>query len=462
MEGSGDAASVNVEANARVQDGRPNIVESMEGRVKRSAVGEQGKLGHSDGVALVMDPAMWSSLPRELLPLVFACLPSSQLLSLRRSAIGGKWNIDLTGSEFMSLCAQRHGKMCAVVVKEPDSPIYNVGVHTTGESIVWQKLRLSTGEPVSTMTSSDGGLVCFALTLQSLKEEAPLWVKLAVVNPLTCECRVLPKHGVSPFQLKMMKLVRDRNTGCYQVTLVYSEGVSNAEFPPFRALSFCSETGVWTDAKNFPQLLLGPTLHDELYIDKSVYGWAGARLNQSFYKMDSSVSTSIRSPCAYETATGEVIYTEEGFDDYADSFHFALVEDHLFLMELNWCGDGGTAEYILSEHQFQVRKDELSWKELKKDHFGPTEHQTLDGSHSDCCLHLCACEGFLLVAGSYNKPVGEDFANPRRFDPVDYEVALLHNLETGEWIDILNQGDDSHSIGLSPIMMCELQWETLP
>ena len=70
------------------------------------------------------------------------------------------------------------------------------------------------------MNSSDGGLVCFACT--SAKEES-IPVLVLVCNPLTRAVRALPLHSHNKGPPKMLQLVMDRMSKCYQVLIVSTD-----------------------------------------------------------------------------------------------------------------------------------------------------------------------------------------------------------------------------------------------
>ena len=168
--------------------------------VEGITMGER-KMRRSDDEQIVMDPTMWSSLPKEIIRLVFARLPLPLLLQLRRSSLDSNWDINLDDLKFRRLCAQIYSNMCAIVMQEPgySQRNYSLWVHG-GESSSWEDLRLSIGEPFNIVCSSDGGLMCLALT---------------------GDCRQLPEHGATPKQHGLiMQLKMDRNSKHYEVLLV--------------------------------------------------------------------------------------------------------------------------------------------------------------------------------------------------------------------------------------------------
>ena len=406
--------------------------------------------------SVAMDPSVWSALPRELIWLVIAHLPLPRLRSLRRSALAGKWDLNLADLGFRQLCAQQHANMCAVMVRSNPAfagsmgrretragrnhsgLVYSLGLHSAGDSLLWQKLRLrrkfgETGEFSCIMRSSDGGLVCFALTRPSEKIGDAMII--VVANPLTGDCRELPAHGIRPIQLKMMQLVmhRTETTQRYQVILV-GHIISFVE--ETRAIVYDSGTRVWTYPKDISS---GPLIFGQNYwlkVSDKEYGELG--------------------PCAYDCAAEKLLCLD--YKRNRDIYNFelrddALVKDRLFVLNDNCeCQDINLPIYNLCEYEIQVQNGRLRCREVNDHHDGPIGQISL-GSEQ-----LWACKGFLLVTGQ---------RGCLSYHFVSDHVAWLYNLRTGVWLEVKEFNAVVADWRRSPFrkatgILCEMHWDATP
>ncbi|KAG0615989.1 hypothetical protein M758_5G081500 [Ceratodon purpureus] len=415
------------------------MLKSREGGAGRAIMGLEAQSKRADD-GLVMDPAMWGTLPKELIRLVCAHLPLPELLTLRRSALEDDWDINLDDSGFRRLCGRIHVNLCAVMVPGTGSSnlVYDVGLHSSVVSTAWQKLKLGVGQSSNIMSSSDGGLVCFALPIRSPSHGDTLVIR--VVNPLTEDCRELPEvHGMRPHHPTMMKLVVDRNTKCYQVILL----ARRLEFfGEVRAMVFDSGKQMWTNSKGCSGIFFGLEY-------SSFRGAWGER------------------PWSFDCATGQLVYLHK-FDGNPCAGKFssncAHVKDHLFVIEMGLEADemsfgdgddGFPTQFSVSEHKIQVQKVGLSCTKVTDHHFGEIDHPGMNlhpyeiATNSYLCqyLRLLACEGFLLALGKSKT-----------------EFAWLYDLSTGEGLDLLKH-TDGHQIAtrvMPRVMFCELQWDAVP
>ncbi|KAG0615969.1 hypothetical protein M758_5G080100 [Ceratodon purpureus] len=404
--------------NVGGQDVRPNICELGEGEVEGNIAGE-GQVRRSEDV-FVMDLAKWNTLPKELIQLVCAHLPLPLLLSLRCSAVEGKWSMNFDDPEFRRLCAEKHTNMCGMVMPAMNYILYIVGVYDVKSFSKQKPLWLDTEKAFSGVSSSDGGLVCFALAIRRSDS-----VVMFVVNPLTGDCRELPSPGVRPVHLKMMQLVMNQKEKSYRVLLV-GRSNKNASVTRTRAFFFDSSTGVWSKVSK-----------------KSSERFIGIQ-----YEFDRGVLTG-DGPCAYDCATGQLI------DPKVDNLIFplhdrpVLVEDHLFVLEekSTETPHGLEFSFCISEHEVQVQKDGVSFSKLRDHH---CDQFDIFYSNKDCyCLHLRhACKGFLLLTGKLSLRDYQD-RNP--------DIAWLYNLSTGHWIVL-----DGPLLFRPPLLLCELRWDAVP
>ncbi|KAG0576524.1 hypothetical protein KC19_5G086700 [Ceratodon purpureus] len=410
--------------NVGGQDVRPNICELGEGEVEGSIAGE-GQVRRSEDV-FVMDLAKWNTLPKELIRLVCAHLPLPLLLSLRCSAVEGKWSINFDDPEFRRLCAEKHTNMSGMVMLAMDYIYYIVGVYDVKSFSKQKPLWLDTEQAFSGVSSSDGGLVCFALAIKYPERSDS--VVMFVVNPLTGDCRELPPHGVRPVHLKMMQLVMNQKERSYRVLLVgrYNK---NASVTRTRAFLFDSSTGVWSKvSKKSSERFIGIQYH----FDRGVLTGTG--------------------PCAYDCATGQLIDPKDHNPKSTLHDRHVLVEDHLYVLEEKGkeTRHGLMLSFCISEHEVQVQKDRVSFSKLRDHHCD--QFHILFSSKDRYHLHLRhACKGFLLVTGKLC------LGNHQGRKP---DIAWLYNLSTGYWVDLEEQAGPL--LFRPPLLLCELRWDAVP
>lgn len=377
--------------------------------------------------AILMSPAIWSALPKDLLERVFARLPLADMIRLQ--CLSKEWNQNLTStnSAFKMVCADANPKLFAIISGICFIGKFEVKVYDM-KSNTWHATMIDTGyeEPFNTMNACDGGLVCFLCTSAQSHVRLPI----IVCNPLTRSLRALPLHAHKG-QARMLQLVMDRNTKFYKVIVVVND-INNGNLT---AELFHSETGVWTSAN----------LADSTLFFGYQHIWEG------YEDRDFEYTATAFSPCIYDCAEGEFLelqVTENLLED-AVTKSYALVHDHLFVLqkahhrEVDVEG-GGTflagPEYFISE--FRGQKVAPHWIKVKDHRCNNLGYLASSTYHWPS---IYACGGFLLVV-AHN--VGSTYLNG---------LERLYDLSTGKW-HALPAFQEISSVDL----MCELQWDAVP
>lgn len=413
------------------------VVESggADSRVSRSTV-----RGYNSCLCAPMDPALWSTLPKELLQQIFARLPLAQIVRLRCLSTEWEWNLTSKDSEFTRACAEANPKIVAVVRGGYTQGSVAVSLHDikTNRWHMFSEHRVA-DQHVETLSAGDGGLVCIVSTAKNT-QETPLFI--AVFNPLTRQRRLLPQHALRKLELRMVQLVMDRDTGCYKVIVVGEKkqpdaGVSGGGVV---AKLYSSETGVWTSKfkTTVPDLIFGYQ-----------YCWDGMRRNQRFLEEHRL------GPCAYDSAQRQLLGLDDGSDprvpvptgpwedDDGLSECYALVEDHLFVLHYEKCKT--IAGYCISEYRGQ--RCEPHWVKLKVHRCKEFDRPPYVSVYT---MSLFACRGFLLVKAHNNELEM----------PYCHELTWLYDLSTTKWQAIPPfPGVWAHPTSDA---MFELQWDAIP
>lgn len=377
--------------------------------------------------AIVMSPAIWSALPKDLLERVFARLPLADMIRLQ--CLSKEWSQNLTSpnSAFKMVCADANPKLFAIISGICFIGKFEVKVYDM-KSNTWHATMIDTGyeEPFNTMNAFDGGLVCFLCTSAQSHVRLPI----IVCNPLTRSMRALPLHAHKG-QARMLQLVMDRSTKFYKVIVVVTD-INNGNLT---AELFHSETGVWTSAN----------LADSSLFFGYQHIWVG------YEDRDFEYIATAFSPCIYDCAEGEFLELQvaENLLEDAVTKSYALVHDHLFVLqkmdhrEVDVEG-GGTIlagpEYFISE--FRGQKVAPHWIKVK-DH--RCNNLGYLASSTYYWPSIYACRGFLLVV-AHN--AGSTYLNG---------LERLYDLSTGKW-HALPTFQEICSVDL----MCDLQWDAVP
>lgn len=206
----------------------------------------------------VVDPWLWSTLPLELVEIVFAKLPLQTIITLTRRY--GAWAELTNATNFREFCAQRHPKLLALMRwggASADGDTVRATVFDVAVSN-WVSFDIA-GFPPSrrcnpatvdygdSRVAHDGGLVCF------VPPSDLAVVPVLVTNPLTKNIRRLALIPQEHRRCYLVQIVVDAATKEYRVMVVCGRArlaheVTIAISPSPEDTSHCydSATEVWS------------------------------------------------------------------------------------------------------------------------------------------------------------------------------------------------------------------------
>ncbi|KAG0587106.1 hypothetical protein KC19_2G141000 [Ceratodon purpureus] len=371
----------------------------------------------------LLDPFLWSTLPEDVVELVFARLSTGKIIALReQSAI---WSAMAKSSNFRGVFSESHPEIFGLVNWDKyGKRFWNLTYDIKSKEWMCQKLDgLSEAIRASDydrhrdwMFASDGGLVCFV----------PRWdyspFTIFVGNPLTDEWKALPLLSQARKDaltlVTVVQLVVDEDTKRYRVILVrrkLGQGACAAQY-------FDSETGEWSSM-----------------VSGLVYGDFGLRGSNM------SSTEGWENPVVHDCTTGmthELIDYLSGERD-VDFGCFALVKERLFMLDKSRFPDPHEfiERFTVSEYAWETSVSKVSRKRLIDCNF-PRDYQG----------HLYACKGFLLGIAD-NCEEGDDH----------HQLIRLYDLSAERWQE-LSMGDNCKFTNeeLKNIFMCELRWDAVP
>lgn len=389
-----------------------------------------------------MNPALWSKLPTELLQMVFARLPFPQVYQdVRLLSKEWKWSATTGDSELNRARAEANSKIFAMVFDyewEIDESRFTENyVYDTKENL-WRFFPM---QKYGRVNCASGGLLCCVpsskavakilistrdgITKKLMTEEKESSLPISVYNPLTRQRKELPSHSLSLMQPRMVQLVVNRDTKCYEVVVV---GDRNGGVGDIMATVYNSGTGAWSSASTMSNCIFGHELHCD------------DELEALFLPTDRRLRF-----CAFDYARDEFIQLDGPGPDIGASVHgSALVGDHLFVLHREPYG----SYYIL---EYQGRTCKPNWVKLRS-HKCHDFRYDLDEIYT---LRLDACEGCLMVTATNNH---------RRHDHVlseayGHELAWFYDVATGEWNRV---AAPKNLVGDPEGIMCELRWDAVP
>lgn len=428
-----------------------SVVGSITRELKRRVVETESPCGHvCPQHPAMLDPAVWSRLPEELLELTFARLPLPNIQRLR--CLSKQWDRSLNEkSHFKATCAEVNRKIFALLEENIDDygkfwiKLYDM------YSNRWHVYELILGddtEPFKTMSAADGGLVVFASAWKATKKK-PL--EIVVVNPLTKAMKVLRLTGLKTHQLQMMQIVTNSITGYYKVILVsclLRKGVI--------AEVFDSERDEWISLHWREE----PHPSDQFFGIK--YSWDLESYQDPDFPDEYFADLDYVGPCVYN-------YAEEKLNELNDESYperqamvvctGALVKDRLFVLheekvrlEVSDGGDPGEPltkyRYCITEYQAQIANPK--WVRQRSINCDPFVVHP-DGEKYQ--MRLYACKGLLLVIAFNDEWIKAGYD----------EVGWLYDLSAGEWRELpkICKSED-HQIQEFNNLMVELRWDADP
>lgn len=386
-----------------------------------------------------LNPALWGTLPKELLHFVFQRLPAAQISEIRLLSKAWNSSIDSGDSYFRRLLEETvYPHMFGLVSKDSDDWCVRV---FDAKADRWHIQEIVPSDDYAiTVGAADGGLVCFV----SESTENPLAV--VVMNPLTGKKTQLPPlvsiYNVLPtIQPSMVQLTMDRQTNQYQVLVVgYIQSGNRGLF----AQVYDSQSKQWSVVGSGEQSwdrILGC---EYAWEDDSEY-YSGRRLG----------------PCLYDFAEGQLHrYNGADIAQGRGVKSFALLKDRLFVLHRkkragpSRLGQGRIPrKYYISEYHLRG----TAWVKVETHGCDPFDDYPEEDHH----LSLYACNGFLMVIGQ----AGDLLFEPVFFPEVThdkYEHVWLYSLSTHKWHRELPKVPGLHD-DVGPLsLMCELRWSAIP
>lgn len=403
-----------------------------------------------------MDPALWSTLPAELLQMVFARLPIPQMCRYLR-LLSKQWNRSVTegSSALMTAVREAHPKMLALVFNTREwrnSTLLSGTLLYDSKAEVWHYFRMyfefDRIRHKEYVKCASGGLVCYFISSYWPTKELP---SVFVFNPLTTQCKKLPSHSLSHVLPSMVQLVVNHESGCYQVIVVLENGGRLFEKTRYVAMVYDSATGAWSSSSNS---LCSCIFGNRVYIGR-------------YPVEDGNRLGGLRGLCAFDGAKDEFLDLDafiesSGSSCEVDAKHaipgYALVGDRLFVLHEE--PRSGEPRVRILEYQAQTCKP--NWVKLRTHECYPLDQYLIGALRGRSLnwkqlktLRLDACEGSLMVT-TYNKEVVDlGLASGYKHDR-----AWLYDLCTGEWRAIAALEDLSSTP--FDFLMCELRWDAIP
>ncbi|KAG0616657.1 hypothetical protein M758_5G132300 [Ceratodon purpureus] len=355
------------------------------------------------GHGLVLDPLVWNKLPDHLLVLVLARLPLPDIFLVPR--LSKAWLATSKTPSFRKLCAasQYSSKLFGIVSLPSLKGLWLIAYNVYYQK--WHYRELVTDvfdRPVNLVNpgfAHDGGLVCFINDEQD---------SILICNPLTDLWRNIPllDHGGIKRSWTRLQLVRNVETGCYTVMVVY--GTLHGGL--FAADCYNSSTGLWSTVD-----------HGCVYASQYAQVFDCEKL---------------------ESCTAEV-----NFESYT------ALQDHLFVM-----------------HEMPQPDDSNHYDIMELAIDGATATFTGIHNFWECGLpmapqsykfKLFACSRFILLAANNSEigyPYHHQFLRLVDMNSEDQwqDVPLLKNGPYGYGPGMLKPGFDGVSF------MCDLRWDAVP
>ncbi|KAG0566855.1 hypothetical protein KC19_7G093000 [Ceratodon purpureus] len=397
-----------------------------------------------------MNPALWSTLPTELLQMVFARLPFPQVYQdLRLLSKQWKWNATAGDSELNRARSEVNPKFFAMLfdhVWVTDDYRFSESYMYDAKDNLW---RLFPRQEYGKIMSASGGLVCCVSSSKLLTKVLDLKTELvkklvteerslriSVCNPLTRQFKELPSHPLNFDRPPLMvDLKVNHDSKYYEVIVV---GIMDAGIVGkwCAAMIYNSGTGEWSAVHNRGQ-----------YKNPLFTCIFGCELQWGDEKAVRQSDRKLRL-CAFDFAAHQfLLLGDPGIGQFISHVHgSALVGDRIFVLHKEIFG----GEYYILEYQGQTV--EPIWVKLrthKCHHFGIDLHKIYT-------LRLDACEGFLMVTATNTYGRTDTILS----SGYQHDLAWLYDLGTGEWKSIKAHralvGDPG------PGIMCELRWDAVP
>lgn len=381
----------------------------------------------------LMNPALWSTLPKELLSQVFARLPFPYICLLMCVSKEWRKSFEDPTSEFSQALGEASPRILARVTLLGDvrffDHIYDVkrnGWHTLCVDVDYKTINL-----VHMHGAADCGLVCYVY----IDTKARGLVRIYVTNPMTGDYIILPYLKVLTYEKPtMLHNTVDRKTHRYKVIVVgFMQNDPVVEV-------YDSEVRQWTEPEQSLGCIFG-YLHTWSEIFQGTGIW----------------EPTCTGPCAYDFHEGR----HYDFGDDEDVWSglgrvqtFALENDRFFVVHDLDPLDSDSNEYSLVSEYCVREGATTSWVKVEsRTRRGINKLFLCPPTLPHLTFSLHACNGFLFL-----------FANTMLDDPYGVELGWLYNLATCEWRDLppVEGCLPNPSDFFMTDVMCELRWNIQP
>lgn len=393
----------------------------------------------------LIDPSLWSTLPKKVKHDVVARLPLPKVVSLlalsselkKDPSKDAKGNIEQ--SKFLERCEKVRPKL-ALITRDRDNKFWVRLLDIRSNE--WYAFQIQGGEADAddiTAASGDGGFVCFVSTLK--KPKSKVFV-VEVVNPLMTKFRRKLPQLLNMSIVKMVQIVFDAGSKYFRV-LVVGDAEGGSGQLVAQVYDTSDRIPAWTNAVTLSlkkRKLLGCTFG-------YAYHWGNFRYSQ---KRDT--------PCLYDFAGKKLILLKDLFVEdekercplfSSGAKSFAQLEDRVFILQRDKFGPNtsgynrGSLAYYIVEYHIRTQP-QMEWVKVKTHACKPFENPP----KAKYDLSLFACKGFLVV-----------FARLPEEDPYKNEVGWLFNLITCKWSDL------PKLLGEKPYdvhdLVCGLHWNIM-
>lgn len=378
------------------------------------------------------NPALWSSLPHELLQLIFARLSLRDIRSLR--CVSKAYDAMVTtDSDFHRLCDAVNGSSFALVDTSYRFGAFWVRVFNA-TSNTWDSFKMVVKSPAlarplpvaskwnspeMSVICGDGGLLCFVCSMffkSKLKKTRPS-LFITVVHPLTGTSHELPPL-LDLCNIRMMQIMASSETKGFKVFVL-------GDYIGDHTTSYHDETGGTAEVYDSTKRTWGRAEGSSLGL---VFGrrccFAGDYSSSEVYT---------QGPCAYDFVEGRL----HGFEgtgsplahvDYAITY--AQHKDRFFVLRMD--ADGPANESLATQsptyyiEEFRVHMPARTWVKVFKHRCAPFEHPPKSKAFF---IGLHACQGFLLVLAQTDTAFKENMR-------YGIKRGWLYDLTSRKWRDL--------------------------
>jgi hypothetical protein len=376
----------------------------------------------------LLDPALWSSLPHEMLRLVFARLPLRDIRGLR--CLSKDWDAMVTtDADFHRICDAAHGSSFALV--DTDS-------HRRGAFVIrvfnvksnrWDNFKMAIKRPVlarsrtenppemnTSVICGDGGLLCFVSSVyfkSKLKRRRPS-LFITVVNPLAGISHELPPL-LGFCKIRMVQIITSSEAKGFKVVVLGDYTAADAPGERRRTAEvYDSGEGSWGRGEGSLDFVFGTRCC-----------LAGDYASSEVFTQNES--------CAYDFAEGRLLSLGgigSPLEEVNYGITYAQYKDRFFRLRKSPHGPANESLATQSPtfyiEEFCVQMPARTWVKVCNHRCDPFEHPYKCRA---LMLTLYACRGFLMVLVQNDRA----FQESMRYD---IKLGWLYDLSSRKWRDL--------------------------